>query len=152
MTNKKVVSVTSAALLVLALDGCANRSAHVADGMQTPAAAQVPGQPGMPAAAQAPGQPPSTAVSQGAVAPSPAAASQDTRLHKVWLEGRAGAERAFCLGPGDLLEVSVPRVDEIQGLHARISPAGTITLPHLGTIQAAGLTEAQLGDRIKQRL
>ena len=61
-------------------------------------------------------------------------------------------EGEFCLGPGDLLEISVPRVDDMQGLRARIYPAGTITLPHVGAIQAAGLTEAQLRDRLKQRL
>jgi polysaccharide export outer membrane protein len=70
----------------------------------------------------------------------------------LWKERAGPAEGAFCLGPGDLLEVSVPRVDDMQGLRARIDPAGTITLPHVGAIQAAGLTEAGLRDRLKQRL
>jgi polysaccharide export outer membrane protein len=137
MTNKQVVSMAGAACLVLALDGCATRSAPVPDTNRMSAAPQAPGQP---------------AVSQDAVSQSQAAASQDTRVHKLWMERSGAAESAFCLGPGDLLEITVPRVDEIQGMHARISPVGTITLPHVGTIQAAGLTEAQLSERLKQRL
>ena len=149
MTNKQMVSIAGAGVLVLALAGCAPQSARV-PANQTPAAPQAP-------APQAPAQPAGSAesqgaVSQGAVSQSQPAASQDTRIHALWGERSAAAESAFCLGPGDLLEVSVPRVDEIQGLHARISPAGTITLPHLGTIQAAGLTENQLTERLKQRL
>jgi len=140
MTTKQIVSMTGAAFLVLALDGCATRSPHVPDANQ------------MPTAPQAAEQPAGSPVSQDGVSQSQAAASQDTRVHALWAARSAAAESAFCLGPGDLLEVTVPRVDEIQGLHARISPGGTITLPHLGTIQAAGLTEDQLGDRIKQRL
>ena len=149
MTNKQMVSIAGTAFLVLALEGCAPQSARV-PANQTPAAPQA-------TAPQAPAQPAGSAesqgaVSQGAVSQSQPAASQDTRIHALWGERSAAAESAFCHGPGDLLEVSVPRVDEIQGLHARISPAGTITLPHLGTIQAAGLTENQLTDRLKQRL
>ena len=142
MTNKQMVSIAGAAFLVLALEGCANQSAHVPQANANQ----------MPAAAQPAEQPAGSTVSQSAVSQSQPAASQDTRVHALWAERSAAAESAFCLGPGDLLEVSVPRVDEIQGLHARISPAGTITLPHLGTIQAAGLTESQLTDRLKQRL
>jgi polysaccharide export outer membrane protein len=142
MTNKQMVSIAGAAFLVLASEGCANQSAHVPEANANQ----------MPAAAQPAEQPAGSTVSQSAVSQSQPAASQDTRVHALWAERSAAAESAFCLGPGDLLEVSVPRVDEIQGLHARISPAGTITLPHLGTIQAAGLTESQLTDRLKQRL
>jgi polysaccharide export outer membrane protein len=145
MTNNQMVSIAGAAFLVLALEGCAPQSARVPNANQMPAAMQ-------PAAPQATEQPAGSGVSQGGVSQSQPAASQDTRVHALWAERSAAAESAFCLGPGDLLEVSVPRVDEIQGLHARISPAGTITLPHLGTIQAAGLTENQLTERIKQRL
>jgi polysaccharide export outer membrane protein len=71
---------------------------------------------------------------------------------QLWQQRRALAGADFCLGPGDLIEISVPRVPEMQGLRARISPAGTVTLPHIGAISATGLTEAQLGDRIRARL
>jgi len=135
MTNKQMASMVG--LLALALNGCATRSAtRVTDTSGT-------------APAQATGQP---AVSQGAVSQSQGAASHDVRVHTLWSERGRAAEGSFCLGAGDLLEVSVPRVDDMQGLRARISPAGTITLPHIGVIQAAGLTEAELRERLKQRL
>src|SRR4030095_4111447 len=140
MTNKQVVSVVGAMFLALPLDGCATRSPRVSDTSRVPAA-QAPEQP---VAAQAPAQ--SHSQSQ----PQPQAAA--SRVAMLWKERAGAAESAFCLGPGDLLEVSVPRVDEMQGLRARISPTGTITLPHVGAIQAAGLTEAELRDRLKQRL
>jgi polysaccharide biosynthesis/export protein len=91
-----------------------------------------------------------TTVSQDTV--SQDTVSQDSRVHRLWAERGNAAETNFCLGPGDLVEVSVARVDEMQGLHARVSPAGTITLPNIGVIQASGLTEAELRERIKQRL
>jgi polysaccharide biosynthesis/export protein len=78
--------------------------------------------------------------------------SQDSRVHRLWAERGNAAESNFCLGPGDLVEVSVARVDEMQGLHARVSPAGTITLPNIGVIRASGLTEAELRESIRQRL
>jgi polysaccharide biosynthesis/export protein len=140
MTNTQGVSTAGAMFLVLALDGCGTRSAHVPDASP------------LPAAAQAPGQPAGSAVSQDAVSQSQRAVSHDTRVDMLWKERAGAAETAFCLGPGDLVEVSVPRVDDMQGLRARIDPAGTITLPHVGAIQAAGLTESELRDRLKQRL
>lgn len=95
---------------------------------------------------------PPAAVSQPAVSQSQGTVSQDTRVKGLWAQrGQAGATD-FCLGAGDLVEVSVPRVPEMQGLRARVSPEGTITLPHVGAIQATGLTEAQLRERIRQRL
>ena len=69
---------------------------------------------------------------------------QDTRVDTLWRERAGAAQSEFCLGSGDLLEMSVPRVDDMQALRARIDPAGMITLPHVGAIQAAGLTESQL--------
>src|SRR4030095_3524984 len=134
MTNKQVVSVVGAMFLALPLDGCATRSPRVSDTSRVPAA-------------QAPEQP--VASQSQSQSQSQAAAS---RVAMLWEERAGAAESAFCLGPGDLLEVSVPRVDEMQALRARISPTGTITLPHVGAIQAAGLTEAELRDRLKQRL
>jgi polysaccharide export outer membrane protein len=98
----------------------------------------------------APAEPP--AVSQEAVSQSQGGVSQDTRVQRLWAQRGQAAATDFCLGPGDLVEVSVPRVPEMQGLRARVSPEGTITLPHIGVIPASGTTEAQLRERIRQRL
>ncbi len=86
-------------------------------------------------------------------APSATATAQQERVRQLWDERRGAAEsQAFCLGPGDVVEVTVGRLPEIQALHARVSPAGTITLPMVGEIAAAGRTEMELREAITQRL
>src|SRR5262249_52277937 len=57
-----------------------------------------------------------------------------------------------CLGPGDLLEISVFRWPDLQNYRTRVSPSGTIALPLLGTMRAGGLTESQLRDQIANGL
>ncbi len=84
-------------------------------------------------------------------------ASNDTNdaemLTKLWYKRtREAALADYPLGPGDVLEISVPNLDEIQTFSARITGDGTITLPLVGVIQAANLTEAQLRDEIRRRL
>jgi len=53
---------------------------------------------------------------------------------------------------GDVLEISVPAIEELRGRVARISGDGTISLPFVGKIQAAGLTEEQLKQKLVERL
>lgn len=50
----------------------------------------------------------------------------------------------FGIGPGDILEISVPDVDEGKKREERVSPQGTIELPIAGSIQVSGLSEPQL--------
>jgi len=74
-------------------------------------------------------------------------------LTKLWYKRtREAALADYPLGPGDVLEISVPNLDEIQTFSARITGDGTITLPLVGMIQAANLTEAQLRDEIRRCL
>ncbi len=54
----------------------------------------------------------------------------------------------FGIGPGDILEISVPDVDEGKKREERVSPQGTIELPMAGTLQVSGLSEAQLHDAL----
>ena len=88
--------------------------------------------------------------------PAHVAASPDegrTVVHSLWqTRGGGAAPRDPCLGPGDLLEISVFHFAEMQGQRARITPAGTINLPLIGTFQAAGLTENELREAIAARL
>jgi polysaccharide export outer membrane protein len=56
------------------------------------------------------------------------------------------------VGPGDLIEVSVFEVEELSKLKVRISRRGTVNLPLIGTIQAAGRSAGELEDEIRQRL
>lgn len=133
MANRQIFSA-GALVLSLAAAACGGRTTRV------------------PEAGGLASAPPSAAVSQDSRVHDVSQVSQDSRVRELWAR-RAGTDASnFCLGPGDLIEVSVPRVDEMQGLRARVSPAGTINLPHLGAIQAAGLTEAELRERIRQRL
>src|SRR5262245_17489599 len=90
-------------------------------------------------------------------APKPAPAAigltDDSVIQALWRERTAGGVRTEpCLGPGDLLEISVFRWPDIQGYRTRVSPAGMISLPLLGNMRAAGLTETQLRDEIADGL
>ncbi|MGE4093114.1 MAG: polysaccharide biosynthesis/export family protein, partial [Candidatus Binatia bacterium] len=80
-------------------------------------------------------------------------ASDDDALTKLW-HTRTQSETLddYPLGAGDVLQISVPNLDEIQTFGARISGEGTITLPLVGLIHAANLTEEQLRQEIRQRL
>src|SRR5262245_52369192 len=71
-----------------------------------------------------------------------ASASESTQRVRALWERRAdqGVARDFCLGVGDLVEVTVFHFPELQGTRARITPAGNIALPVIGEVHAAGLT------------
>jgi polysaccharide export outer membrane protein len=56
------------------------------------------------------------------------------------------------LGPGDLIDISVFEVEELSHLKARIPLRGTIILPLIGPVQAAGRTAIELQDHLRQRL
>jgi hypothetical protein len=60
--------------------------------------------------------------------------------------------RELAIGPGDLLQVSVLRVKELERVEVRVPPRGTISLPLVGTVQAAGRTPTQLQDLLRQWL
>jgi len=56
------------------------------------------------------------------------------------------------VGPGDVIDVSVPEIEELQNQKVRISSQGTISLPLIGTVKVAGLSENELRDVLDQRL
>src|SRR5512144_2136613 len=96
-----------------------------------------------------------TACPSRAPSPAPPAIglTDESVVKALWRERTSGGVRTEpCLGPGDLLEISVFRWPDIQGYRARVSPAGTISLPLLGNRRAAGLTETQLRDQIADGL
>jgi polysaccharide export outer membrane protein len=138
MRNREVFYGAGAVFLVLAAVSCAGRTKGV------PSVSPLAAAPSIGAAVS------QNPVSQDTV--SQDTVSQDARVPALWRARGGAAETDFCLGRGDLVELSVARVEELQGLRARISPTGTITLPHVGAIQAAGLTETELRERIRQRL
>lgn len=58
----------------------------------------------------------------------------------------------FSIGPGDLLRVSVPGVDELKDYEARVSADDTITLPVADEIHIAGLSQEGVRQAIRNAL
>lgn len=58
----------------------------------------------------------------------------------------------YRLGPKDLVEIRVLELPEMASLERRVSEKGTINLPFLGEVSAAGLTDAELAARLKTEL
>ncbi len=58
----------------------------------------------------------------------------------------------YPIGPGDVIEISVPSMDELKNRSVRVSGTGDIELPLIGTLSAGGLNEAQLTDKLKRAL
>lgn len=56
------------------------------------------------------------------------------------------------VGPGDLVEISVFEVPELSGIKVRVSHRGTITLPLVGAVPAAGLTPGELEGELRRLL
>jgi polysaccharide export outer membrane protein len=89
-------------------------------------------------------------VPQDALAPAPA--PDDGRIAQLFQTRSAVAGGDYCLGPGDLLTVNVFGWDAMRDLQMRISSSGSISLPLVGDVPAAGRTEAQLQEDIVRRL
>ena len=62
---------------------------------------------------------------------------------KMWSE--------YLIGPGDLIEITVFQNEELKRV-TTVTEAGTITMPLIGEVSAAGHTAAQLADRIAEGL
>src|SRR5690349_22259235 len=72
----------------------------------------------------------------------PADKSDLDKLAKVWQKRSQENEFSdYPVGIGDVLEISVPAIEELRARTLRISGDGTISLPFVGKIQAAGLTQ-----------
>jgi polysaccharide export outer membrane protein len=76
------------------------------------------------------------------------------RLEALWNQRQltAGGNQDYPIGPGDVLTVSVPDVDELAQHRVRVSTRGTIELPLLGSIQAAGMSEDEVAAEIDDKL
>jgi len=75
------------------------------------------------------------------------------RLDDIWQERMNDSFSSdFAVGPGDVLQVTVPEMEELKGREVRISGDNTIALPVLGSMEIGGMTEQQVRDAIRQRL
>jgi polysaccharide biosynthesis/export protein len=76
------------------------------------------------------------------------------RLKALW-EKRSAKEEAstdYPVGPGDVMEVSVPGVDDLKQRTVRVSGQGQIDLPLTGIVQVGGLTEGEVRDKLRDAL
>jgi hypothetical protein len=62
------------------------------------------------------------------------------------------AETDLAIGPGDLIEITVLHVPELERLELRIPQQGSVALPLLGPLPAAGYTAVELESEIRRRL
>lgn len=61
-------------------------------------------------------------------------------------------EGTYRISPNDVIEVSVFRVPELSGKTRRVDQSGRISLPLVGNMVVAKLTEEQLEQKLKQKL
>jgi protein involved in polysaccharide export with SLBB domain len=73
-------------------------------------------------------------------------------LIQLWRQRGSDTPADFPIGPGDVLTISVPEVDELQRQEIRVASDGTIDLPLIGTMEAVGMSENDLRAAIAQRL
>jgi protein involved in polysaccharide export with SLBB domain len=102
-----------------------------------------------------PGTPdPQSADASTPSAPPPVDNVQDTtRLDALYRSRTRGESVAdYPIGPGDIVQISVPPIDELRDRTVRVEADGSISLPMLGTLQAGGLTEKQLRAELNERL
>ncbi len=58
----------------------------------------------------------------------------------------------YPIGPGDVLEINVQALADLQNRAVRVSGEGTIKLPWIGEMKAVGFTDATLTEEIKRKL
>lgn len=87
--------------------------------------------------------------------PSPPQKNDDDlqRLARLFQRRRQeGLVGDYPIGPGDVLQIYVPGMEELKDLTVRVSGDGTISLPFVGVVHAAGLTDKALREEIWHRL
>ena len=85
-------------------------------------------------------------------ATSPVSSCSIPELVDLWQKRVSTSTANFPLGPGDVINLSVPEVEELQKQEIRVSPDGTIGLPLIGTMQVTGMGENDLRAAMSQRL
>lgn len=75
------------------------------------------------------------------------------KLQNLWhVRSQRLSASDYPVGAGDVLEISVPAIEELRDRIVRISGEGAISLPFIGSVQAAGLTEDALKQQLVERL
>ncbi len=89
-----------------------------------------------------------------AVAHESAKQSNDVqRLTAIWEQRQQSSGGSdYPIGPGDVIELNIPGMEEIKNMSERVNGDGTISLPFVGVIKVDGMTERALRDEIRHRL
>lgn len=75
------------------------------------------------------------------------------KLEKLWhARAQDHSTSDFPIGPGDVIEISVPAMEELRARTVRVAGDGGFTLPFLGKVQAAGKTGEDLERHLNERL
>jgi len=75
------------------------------------------------------------------------------RLQLLYRQRTTGLLAAdYPIGPGDIIDVTVPAMEELKAQSVRVGGDGMIALPFIGKLLASGLTEEQLRGEIAGRL
>ncbi len=129
-------------VIVMVLAGCVTRSAQLPSGASNSIESSAHQQPLAVATSE-------TVPTSGS-SENPAG-NGDAVLRRIWQDREAGGGGDFALGPGDLISISCPDDDEFNNQY-RISGTGTITLPLLGEVKIAGLTQQEAVTSLQQQL
>jgi polysaccharide export outer membrane protein len=97
---------------------------------------------------------PSAAHTEDVAATAGTPVADDPDLDRLWhtRSSELSSTKDYPIGPGDVLTISVPQMDELQERKVRVTPQGTIELPLVGAVQAGGMTEEQLEAELDQKL
>ncbi|MGA9725349.1 MAG: polysaccharide biosynthesis/export family protein [Candidatus Binatus sp.] len=150
-----------AAFAAAALIGCAS-TPPPGDSPPSAAAAAPSAAAASPSAADSPSS--AAAASPEAVS-SPAAALAEERvpsvanspknlerLQALWAVRSKETSTDYPIGIGDVLQISVPGVDDFKERTVRVGSEGNIDLPLVGSIHAAGVPESELRDKLTTAL
>ena len=89
----------------------------------------------------------------GTLSPAQQEANDAARLAALWeRRTQSGFSGDYPIGAGDVLEISVTGMEELRSRTVRVSADGKISLPFVGTLQAAGVTEKTLRENIRVQL
>ena len=79
------------------------------------------------------------------------ASRSNPALEALWSARRSNS-KDFAIGPGDVLEIQVPSVKELEDRTVRVDGHGDIDLPLIGTVHVAGLSESELNSTLVTKL
>ncbi len=74
------------------------------------------------------------------------------QMLELWRQRSENSARDLPIGPGDVIDVSVPEIEELDKQKVRVSADGQIELPLVSTVNAVGLSETELHDALVEKL